>query len=82
MVVVELGGDVSTQKSKCTSIKVTFLEVEVHVIKVHILGHHVTSSLGLAPLGLEHLMLLWIGDDLHLAIITLLNIASIEDALE
>jgi hypothetical protein len=45
------------------SLQVTFLEVEVHVRQIHLVWVHVGAPLGLAPLGLEVLVLVAVGDN-------------------
>jgi hypothetical protein len=64
------------------AVNVTFLEVEVHIAKIHLLGLNITSFFWLASFGLEMFMLIAIGDNLHLPIVTLLHVARFEDVLE
>ena len=64
------------------AVNVTFLEVEVHIAKIHLLGLNITSFFWLASFGLEMFMLMAIGDNLHLPIVTLLHVARFEDVLE
>jgi len=63
-------------------VNVAFLEVEVHIAKIHLLGLNIASLFWLASFCLEMVMLMAIGDNLHLPIFTLFHVACFEDALE